>query len=85
MVIVAEACQSFAFDNDAFTVWKKGGQVDVEGYTRWVDDWHRPPGVDWVLIPDVMETRTPTTVCSNNGLTICRACPSGTCMSRSSA
>lgn len=55
MGIVAEACQSFVFDNGAFTVWKKGGQVDVEGYTRWVDDWHRHPGFDWALIPDVID------------------------------
>ncbi len=32
--IVADVCKSFVFDNGAFTVWKKGGQVDVEGYTR---------------------------------------------------
>ncbi len=55
MGIVAEACQSFVFDNGAFSVWKKGGQVDVEGYTRWVEDWHRHPGFDWALIPDVID------------------------------
>jgi len=55
MGIVAETCQSFVFDNGAFTVWKKGGQVDVHGYTRWVDDWHRHPGFDWALIPDVID------------------------------
>lgn len=53
--IVADVCKSFVFDNGAFTVWKKGGQVDVEGYTRWVEDWHRHPGFTWALIPDVID------------------------------
>jgi hypothetical protein len=51
---VAEACQSFVFDNGAFSVWRRGGTLDVDGYTRWVDDWHRHPGFDWALIPDVI-------------------------------
>lgn len=55
MGIVAEACQSFVFDNGAFTVWKQGGTLDVDGYTRWADDWHRHPGFDWALIPDVID------------------------------
>jgi hypothetical protein len=52
---VADFCQSFVFDNGAFTVWRKGGQLDVDGYLRWVDDWHRHPGFDWALIPDVID------------------------------
>lgn len=55
MGIVAETCQSFVFDNGAFTVWKQGGQLDVEGYLSWVDAWHRHPGFDWALIPDVID------------------------------
>lgn len=55
MGAVADLCQSFVFDNGAFTVWKKGGQLDVDGYARWVDDWHRHPGFDWALIPDVID------------------------------
>ncbi|MFJ3487131.1 hypothetical protein ACIPL1_27485 [Pseudomonas sp. NPDC090202] len=55
MGIVAEACQSFVFDNGAFTVWRRGGQLDTEGYYRWVDDWYRHPGFDWALIPDVID------------------------------
>jgi hypothetical protein len=53
--VVADVCQSFVFDNGAFSVWKKGGTLDVDGYTRWVDDWHRHPGFDWALIPDVID------------------------------
>ncbi len=55
MGIVAEACQSFVFDNGAFTVWRQGGQLDVDGYIAWVEQWHRHPGFDWALIPDVIE------------------------------
>lgn len=53
--IVADTCQSFVFDNGAFSIWKKGGVLDVDGYTRWVDDWHKHPGFDWALIPDVID------------------------------
>lgn len=53
--IVADVCQSFVFDNGAFSIWKKGGQLDLEGYYRWTDDWHKHPGFDWALIPDVIE------------------------------
>lgn len=53
--VVAEACQSFVFDNGAFSVWKRGLTLDVDGYTRWCDEWHRHPGFDWALIPDIIE------------------------------
>lgn len=53
--IVAETCQSFVFDNGAFSAWKRGAVLDTEGYYRWVDDWHRHPGFDWALIPDVID------------------------------
>jgi hypothetical protein len=55
MGIVAEACQSFVFDNGAFSVWKRGETLDVPGYVRWCEDWYRHPGFDWALIPDVIE------------------------------
>ena len=53
--IVAEVCQSFVFDNGAFSVWKSGKTLDVDGYTQWVDDWYKHPGFDWALIPDVID------------------------------
>lgn len=53
--VVADVCQSFVFDNGAFSVWKRGEVLDVDGYTRWVEEWHRHPGFDWALIPDVIE------------------------------
>jgi len=52
---VAELCQSFCFDNGAFSVWKSGGSLDLEGYYRWVDDWKRHPGFDWAIVPDVID------------------------------
>lgn len=55
MGAVAELCQSFVFDNGAFSIWRKGGTLDVDGYKRLVDDWHRHPGFDWALIPDVID------------------------------
>lgn len=52
---VAAYCQSFILDNGAFSIWKKGGVLDVEGYCRWVEKMHRHPGFDWALIPDVID------------------------------
>lgn len=54
MPIVADVCQSFVLDNGAFTIWKKGGTLDIDGYIKWVEMWHRHPGFDWALIPDVI-------------------------------
>lgn len=55
MGAVADLCQSFVFDNGAFSIWRRGGTLDVEGYIRWADDWHKHPGFDWALIPDVID------------------------------
>lgn len=53
--IAADVAQSFVVDSGAFTVWRQGGRLDVDGYTRWVDEWHKHPGFDWALIPDVID------------------------------
>lgn len=55
MELAAEVCQSFVFDNGAFSVWKRGGELDIPGYIAWCDEWHRHPGFDWALIPDVID------------------------------
>lgn len=55
MELAAEVCQSFVFDNGAFSVWKRGSELDVPGFTAWCEEWHRHPGFDWALIPDVIE------------------------------
>ena len=53
--VVAEVCQSFVFDNGAFSAWKRGLPMDVTGYVAWVKDWCRHPGFEWALIPDVID------------------------------
>lgn len=52
--VAAEVCQSFIFDNGAFTVWKQGGRLDVPGYIEWCEKWHRHPGFDFAVMPDVI-------------------------------
>lgn len=51
---VIEATQSFVLDNGAFTTWKQGGTLDVDGYYQWVSDFHKHPSFDWALIPDII-------------------------------
>lgn len=55
IALAAEVCQSFALDNGAFSVWKRGATLDVQGYARWVDEWRQHPGFDFALIPDVVD------------------------------
>lgn len=55
IAFAAEVCQSFALDNGAFSVWRRGAVLDVKGYVEWVDEWKRHPGFDWCLIPDVID------------------------------
>lgn len=55
MGAVAEFCQSFCLDNGAFSVWKRGAELDVPGYLAWVMEWRRHPGFDFALIPDVID------------------------------
>ena len=55
VAVVADVCQSFVFDNGAFSAWTKGVRMDVEGYVAWCEQWHRHPGFDWALIPDVID------------------------------
>lgn len=55
VTLVASICQSFVLDNGAFTHWKQGKAIDVDGYYQWVSDWRGHPGCDWALIPDVID------------------------------
>lgn len=55
MGAVSEFCQSFVLDNGAFSVWKRGEVLDVPGFTRWAEEWHRHPAFEWALIPDDIE------------------------------
>ena len=54
--IAAEVCQSFCLDNGAFSAWAAGEPVvDWTNYCDWVEQWHRHPGFDWAVIPDVID------------------------------
>jgi len=53
--IVAEVCQTFTFDNGAFTAWKQGKDFNIDAYADWVNDWCHHPGFDWYIIPDVID------------------------------
>lgn len=55
MNLAAEYCQSFAFDNGAFSFWKAGRAVDWLGFYVWVDTWRNHPGFDFAVIPDVID------------------------------
>jgi hypothetical protein len=55
--IIKECCQSFAFDNGAFTFWKGDSkkQVDWKPYYKWVEENLQHPGFDFAIIPDVID------------------------------
>ncbi len=44
--------QQIMFDNGAFSIWTKGGTLDVDGYNRWLAPILRPP--HFAVIPDVI-------------------------------
>tara|TARA_R110002110_G_scaffold171377_4_gene373825 strand:+ start:292 stop:1038 length:747 start_codon:yes stop_codon:yes gene_type:complete len=52
----ADVCQTFCFDNGAFSAWRKGKPVeDWSAYYEWCEEWHRHPGFAWAIIPDVID------------------------------
>lgn len=55
VALAAEVCQSFAIDNGAFSVWRRGATMDTAGYVAFVKEWERHPGFDWALIPDSID------------------------------
>lgn len=55
LAVALECCQSVCLDNGAFTLWKKGGDVDVEAYHQWVESVAGHPALDWCLIPDKID------------------------------
>lgn len=54
VTLVAQVCQSFAFDNGAFSLWKARLPVNWPLFYRWVGDWRRHPGFDFAVVPDVI-------------------------------
>ena len=55
MEVAAELCQSFILDNGAFSAWRQGKPMDLEGFAGWARAWCRHPGFDWLLMPDVID------------------------------
>jgi hypothetical protein len=55
IALAFEYCASVALDNGAFSLWKKGGRVDVAAYDDWVRKWRKHPAFAWCLIPDVID------------------------------
>lgn len=53
--IIAAVCRSMVFDNGAWSVKQRGETLDVEGFTRWTEEWSRHPIFEWSLIPDVID------------------------------
>lgn len=45
--------QSVMLDNGAFSIWRKGGDLDVDAYYRWLEPILTPP--HWAVIPDVID------------------------------
>ncbi len=54
MPIAAEVCRSVVIDSGAFSVWTKGGTLDIDGYVTFCEQWLRHPSVLWAVIPDVI-------------------------------
>ena len=51
-----EVADSVALDNGAWPIFAAGkGQINIEGYTNWVEQWHQHPAFDWCLIPDIID------------------------------
>jgi len=53
--IAMDVCQSVVLDNGAFSLWRKGGDVDVPAYRAWVESFYGHPSLDWCLIPDKID------------------------------
>lgn len=54
--VISECCRSFCFDNGAFSAWRSGKPItDWKPYYEWCKQWIRHPGLDFILMPDVIE------------------------------
>ncbi|CNI23023.1 Uncharacterised protein [Yersinia intermedia] len=55
--LASEICQSFSLDNGAFSIWKKAGKnkIDWSDYYAFVERWKNHPGLDFAIIPDVID------------------------------
>lgn len=55
VAICSEICQSYILDNGAFSAWRAGKPFDIGGFAAFIQTWHRDPGCDWYLMPDVID------------------------------
>ena len=53
--LAAGICQTFALDNGAFSLWKRGAEVSWPDYYGWCERWLAHPACDWAVIPDVID------------------------------
>lgn len=53
--IVKEACETFILDNGAFSIWRKGGKLNVTEYLRWVELHSQHYRLNYAFIPDIID------------------------------
>ena len=53
--LIATTCDTFIFDNSAFSAWKKKKALDWGNYYQWVSEWVKHPSFQWAIIPDVID------------------------------
>jgi len=62
--IVQDYCKSYILDNGAFSIWRKGGKLNVPAFYDWVRENCHRSNFDFFFIPDVIDGGEPV----NNGL-----------------
>lgn len=56
LTVVAEFSSSFVLDNGAFVFWNRREQrKNWFEFYEWVEGWASHPGLDWFVIPDVID------------------------------
>ena len=53
--VVKEVTQSFALDNGAFSIWRRGGKLNIDELYEWYESSLKHPGCDWAVVPDIID------------------------------
>jgi len=53
--IVQDYCASYILDNGAFSIWRKGGKLNVPAFYDWVRENSHRSNFDFFFIPDVID------------------------------
>jgi len=53
--VVKEVCTTFILDNGAFSIWRKGGKLNVGEYIRWVELHSQHYRFNYAFIPDIID------------------------------